>query len=52
MTLSFIQECSEKNLLNTNEPLYIAELGTGPGKFSFYILNEIFEQQKKWDLNT
>lgn len=50
MTLNFIQECDTKNLLNSNEPLYIVELGTGPGKFSFYILIEIFEKQKRMGL--
>lgn len=50
MTLSFLQDCAQKKLLNANKPIYIVELGTGPGKFSFYILKEIFALQKQMGL--
>ena len=40
----FIKDCMRPNSkigLDVNEPLYIIELGTGSGKFSFYMLKAL-----------
>ena len=44
----FIKDCMSpgaKMSLDCNEPLYIIELGTGSGKFSFYMLKALEEMQ-------
>jgi len=44
----FIQDCLAPNAkmpLDTNEPLYIIELGAGSGKFSFFMLKALEELQ-------
>jgi hypothetical protein len=48
----FIKDCMRPNSkigLDVNEPLYIIELGTGSGKFSFYMLKALEEMQAVCD---
>lgn len=40
----FLRDCANGRLaLDPSEPLYIIELGTGSGKFSFYMLKALEE---------
>lgn len=46
--MGFIRDCmlpGAKLPLDVNEPLYIIELGTGSGKFSYYMLKALDEMQ-------
>jgi tetratricopeptide (TPR) repeat protein len=45
-TLSFIRDTLKLNPDAINHPFYILELGTGSGRFSFYVLKTLFELQK------
>lgn len=48
----FIKDCmgpGNKIPLDVNEPLYIIELGTGSGKFSFYMLKALEEMKSVCD---
>ena len=47
MTLAFLLDLKKQNLLNKNFPIYILELGTGHGRFSFYFLKIFFEHFDK-----
>ena len=40
---------SGKMALDVNEPLYIVELGTGSGKFSYYMLKALDEMRDVCD---
>lgn len=49
MTLRYIQDGLMSNLIDANEPIYMIEMGTGSGKFSFLFLKtlkEFFENYK------
>ncbi|MDB6096468.1 MAG: hypothetical protein JWM09_746 [Francisellaceae bacterium] len=39
----FMQDYSSKKDYDKNQPFYILELGTGPGKFSFQVIKKIIE---------
>ena len=46
--MGFLRDCmlpGAKIPLNVNEPLYIIELGTGSGKFSYYMLKALEEMK-------
>jgi hypothetical protein len=48
----FLQDCVRPNSsmpLDPNEPLYIIELGTGSGKFSFFMLKALEEMSDVFD---
>ncbi|MES2217563.1 MAG: hypothetical protein V4501_04030 [Pseudomonadota bacterium] len=45
-SLSFIQDILTLNPAAKNHPFYILELGTGSGRFSFYVIKAIAELQK------
>ena len=45
-SLSFIQDILRKDPAAIKHPFYILELGTGSGRFSFYVLKTIAELQK------
>ncbi len=47
--VGFFRDCMKpdsKLPLNPNEPFYIIELGTGSGKFSFYMLKALEEMKE------
>lgn len=46
LTLSYIRDTIKKNPQAANHPFYILELGTGSGRFSFYVLKTIHEFRK------
>ena len=43
LILAYLQDLQSQNLLNPNEPVYIFELGTGSGQFSFYCMQALQE---------
>lgn len=46
VVIRYIQEMHRNNKLNLAEPLYLFELGSGSGKFSFYMIKHLFKLQK------
>ncbi|MGA8164764.1 MAG: hypothetical protein WB791_07050 [Waddliaceae bacterium] len=49
VVIGFILDQIQSKQNDPNQPYYVLELGTGPGKFSYYFLMRIFE--KKQELN-
>lgn len=45
----YLRDCASRHQLNKDEHLYIVELGTGSGKFSFYMLKALEELQELCD---
>lgn len=43
LVVSFIRDWLKKNPSAKQHPFYILELGTGSGRFSFYVIKELFE---------
>jgi tetratricopeptide (TPR) repeat protein len=53
LVLAFIQDWSEKHPETKGQPFYIMELGTGSGRFSFYVikmLDDLMTQLKLTDI--
>lgn len=42
---NYLFDLKAANKIDTNEPLYVLELGTGPGQFSYYCLRHLLELQ-------
>lgn len=51
IVISFLRDYLQKNQGVTQQPLYILELGTGTGQFSFYVLKRIQELCKEFNLS-
>ena len=45
----YLKDAVNANFLNFDEPLYIVELGSGSGKFSFYMLKALEEMKDVCD---
>jgi SAM-dependent MidA family methyltransferase len=46
VVMGFIRDTIQKNPATKNHPFYILELGTGSGRFSYYVLKTIHELRK------
>ena len=51
IVIRFIQDCIRNKSYDKSKPFYILELGTGTGKFSFYMLRRLVELQNEFKLN-
>lgn len=51
IVMRYIQDLVRQKRYNKDEPFYILEIGTGPGKFSFYAVEKIFALQKALKLD-
>ncbi|MFN3233944.1 MAG: tetratricopeptide repeat protein [Gammaproteobacteria bacterium] len=51
VAIGFIHDLLRQNKCDLNEPVYIIELGTGSGRFSYYCMKRIFELQKELGLD-
>ncbi len=51
LVLSFIRDWIKKNPDAKNHPFYIMELGTGSGRFSYYVLKTLHSLLEKFGMN-
>jgi hypothetical protein len=51
ITMAYVRDLLQQGGLDKKEPLYIIELGTGSGKFSYYFLKRLKQLQKQWQLD-
>lgn len=51
IAIRFIQDWTKKNLESLDEPFYFVELGTGPGQFSYYMLQMLTALQNRLGLH-
>jgi hypothetical protein len=49
--LAYLHDCNNQKKINAAEPIYIIELGTGSGRFSFYCLKWLFASPLGKSLN-
>lgn len=47
IVLAFMQDWVKKHPESKNHPFYIMELGTGPGRFSYYFVKSLLEAMKQ-----
>ena len=47
MFSSFLIDLNNKGQLDTNQKVYVVELGTGSGKFSFHFLQAVKHASRK-----
>lgn len=50
MVMAFIRDWTKKHPESKKHPFYILELGTGPGRFSFYVLKKIYELRRQYGM--
>ena len=51
VVVAYLQDLLNTNKLNTEQPVYLFELGTGSGRFSYYCLKRIIELQKQLQID-
>lgn len=50
IAIRLVQDCVKQNPNAAQQPFYVLEMGTGPGKFSYYVMRRMFELQKSLGL--